>query len=218
MKIFPRIAVIGLIAASLLLAILPSTGFSAPKANKDASGSLPNGKPFQLLNSRIDALQVQIDNLIGRVNNLEEWEAKAKKALYRLKLNTAANAAKIAILTGEIDNIQNILATKQDIISSQCPAGQYVSSISQSTVICRADSVQPAVYTVFTYKNIASNTTDIITAACPPATAVTGGSHQSAYLLINGEGIDPLNNGWSVNATNLTTGSLPLISIATCTE
>jgi hypothetical protein len=216
MKIFPRIAVIGLIVPSLLVSILPSTGFAAPRVNRAASGSLPQGKPFQYLNSRIDALQAQINHLIGRVDSLEAWEGEAKIVLTQLQANTAANAAAIALLTGEIENIQTILATKQDIISSQCPAGQYVSSISQSTVICRVDSVQPAVYTVFTYKNIASKTTDIITAACPPASAVTGGSHQSVNLQINGEGIDPLNNGWSVNATNLTTGSLPLISIATC--
>jgi hypothetical protein len=215
MKIFPRIAVFGLIVPSLLVFILPSTGFAAPKANNAASSSLPPGKPFKYLNSRIDTLQAQINTLIGQVGSLEDWEAEAKIVLTQLQANTATNATKIALLTGEIKNIQSILATKQDIISSQCPAGQYVSSISQSTVICRVDSVQPAVYTVFTYKNIASNTNDTITAICPPATAVTGGSNQSVNLLIT-EGIDLLNNGWKVNATNLTTGSLPLISIATC--
>jgi hypothetical protein len=190
---------------------------SFAKNSNTQPGPLPQGRPFQYLNSRIDALQAQINQLIGQVYSLEAWEAEAKIVLTQLQANTTANAASIALLTGEIKNIQSILATKQDIISSQCPSGQYVSSISQSTVICRADSAQPTVYTVFTYKNISSNATDILTAACPPASAVTGGSHQSANLQINSEGIDAVNNGWSVNATNLTTGSLPLISIATCT-
>ena len=225
MKRSTKIASAGIIATSLLVFCLPSTAVAAPKAvaaNNSASttmkGALPNGKPFQYLNSRISALQAQIDLLIGRVSSLEEWQVKAQQALETLELNVAKNAAAIALLEGEIADIKDILATKQDIINGECPAGQYLYKISSTEgLVCRADigANGLGLFSVTVVPDIAPTSTTDVAASCPAGSVPTGGSFNAAGgLIVNFSGIKDL--GFNVNVTNPTPSPLPLTVTATC--
>jgi len=219
MKKFSKIAVIGLLASGFLGFAHTSTVIAAPKSSPTLKGSLPKGKPFQYLNARIDSLQAQINKLIGQVSSLEAWQAKAEAALITLQKNTADNAAAIALLTSELDNIKSILDTKQDIITGTCPDGQYVYEISQSpsTLICRADLGANGLtaFTVQTTQEIAANSSAVVAAECPTGSVPSGGSYEATPgLTITASGI--ANNGYSVDAANTTGAALTLNVTGTC--
>ena len=224
MKKLSRIAVSGLVVSSFLAFAQPMTAVAAPKATppgKTSStnrGSTPNGKPFQYLNSRIDALQAQVDTLIGQYASLEEWMADAEAALAKLQEDTAANAAAIALLQGEMAAVQAALETKQDILAGTCPDGQYVYGVeAPATLLCRADMGASglAVTTVLTTQDVAVSATVEVLAECPAGSVPTGGSHDAPPdLTIVSEGITA--TGYAVTVTNLSSAAIPLNVTATC--
>ena len=98
MKMLSRIAASGLLVSGLLAFAHPAVVMAAPKTSSKSlsnQGATPRGKPFVALNSRIDALQVQVDTLIGQYSSLEEWMTDAQAALETLQQNTADTAATI---------------------------------------------------------------------------------------------------------------------------
>jgi len=222
MKRIAKFASVGIIATSLFVFFLPSTAVAAPKKSSSSAsttlkGSLPNGKPFQYLNSRINALQAQIDLLIGRVSSLEEWQIKAQAALDQLRLDVDKNAILIGLLQAQIDDINDILETKQNIISGECPAGQYVYSIlADGSLVCRADvgAKGLAVLTVEKVADVAAGATADVLAECPVGTPAGGSYNAAPDLVVNSAGI--VANGYNVNATNLTGAALPVSVTATC--
>jgi len=224
MKKLSRIAVSGLVVSSFLAFAQPMTAVAAPKAVSPKSsttnkGTTPNGKPFQYLNARIDALQAQVDTLIGKVANIEQWQAGAQAALDTLQADSATNAAAIAVLQGEMAAVQAALDTKQDIITGSCPDGQFVYEIGQSpaTLICRADvGVKGlSVYTSEATQDVEVNSTLTLAADCPAGTVPTGGSFVAAPDLTD-VSASITATGYSVTATNLTELAQPLVVTATC--
>lgn len=224
MKTLKKIAVIGIAASSLLAFGFSSSALAAPtkaattsSASTTLKGSLPNGKPFQYLNSRIDALQAQIDLLIGRVTSLEDWQVKAQLALDKLELNVAKNAAAIALLEGQIADIKAILDTKQDIINGECPQNQYLYKVSPTDgLVCRAD-VGANGLTVLTVEQVGKvdpAATAEVTAKCTAGSATGGSFNAAPGLIVNSSGITP--DGYKVSATNPTLLPLDVIVTATC--
>lgn len=196
---------------------------AAPKASSKSptnQGATPRGKPFVALNSRIDALQAQIDGLIGQFANVEEWMTDAQAALDKLQQDTAANAAAIALLESELATVKATLDTKQNIISGTCPDGQYVYGIdaATSTLVCRADlgSNGLAVSTVLKNEEIPAQSSAVdVLAECPAGSVPTGGSAEAAPdLEIADEGIVP--NGYSAIVANPTQAALTLNVTAIC--
>lgn len=207
---------IALTLSLLCVATIPATSFAAKKGG--ATG-LPNGKPFQYLNARIDSLQNQINLLIGRVDSLESWQIKAEAALLKLEQQTNANTAAIALLQSELDNINQILATKQDIIQQSCPDKQFVYQIlsAPAGLVCRADAGANglSIYTVDVVQDIAIDASTVLTATCPTGTVIMGGSFNSApNLTITSSGM--VDNGYSVNVANTSGAVLPLTVTGTC--
>jgi hypothetical protein len=219
MKRLEKITGISLALAGILAFTQPSICLAKPKSSPTQNGSLPQGKPFQYLNSRIDSLQGQLNTLIGQVSNLEAWRVKAELVMLKLRQNTVKNAKAIALLESEIENINTLLDTKQDIIDGQCPDNQYVYKITNSPagLVCRADigANGLAVLTVKTSYEIAANALPIFSSQCPTGSVVSGGSYDaSPALTINSAGI--VENGYEVNVAN-TSGTLQTLNItATC--
>jgi TolA-binding protein len=223
MKKLSRVAASALLVSGLLAFAQPAVVMAAPKASSKSptnQGATPRGKPFVALNSRIDALQAQIDGLIGQFASVEEWMADAQAALETLEQNTAANAAAIALLESELAAVKATLDTKQNIISGTCPDGQYVYEIdaATSTLVCRADlgANGLAVSTVLKTEDIPAESSDVgVLAECPAGSVPTGGSADAAPDLdIAAQGI--VANGYSVTVANVTGAALPLNVTATC--
>ncbi len=216
MKQLTKTAVTGIIASSLM-----AFGFTgtAVAASTTMNGQLPNGKPFQYLNSRIDSLEAKIDALIVSVTSLQDWRVKAQNALLTLQADVANNAGAIALLKGQIADVNDILKTKQDIIKSQCPANQFVYSVTPTgELVCRSDlgSNGLAVLTVENVVDVAalSGSKDV-NATCPTGTVPTGGSFNAASALTaNSSGITA--GGYKVNVTNSTNVKWPVSVTATC--
>jgi hypothetical protein len=222
MKKLSKIAVSGLLVSGLLAFAQPSMVMAAPKANPKSptnQGSTPRGKPFVALNSRIDALQLQIDTLIGQVTSIEAWQANADAALLQLQKDSAANAAAIAVLQGEMAAVSAALETKQDIISGTCPDGQFVYEIAQNpaTLICRAvvGANGLTAFTAEVTQDVPSNGNLDLAADCPAGSIPIGGSYATTPdLTIDASGITA--TGYSVSATNITAAAIPLSVTATC--
>lgn len=222
MKMLSRIAASGLLVSGLLAFAHPAVVMAAPKTSSKSlsnQGATPRGKPFVALNSRIDALQVQVDTLIGQYSSLEEWMTDAQAALETLQQNTAANAAAIALLESEIAAVKTTLETKQDIISGTCPEGQYVYEIDAetSTLVCRADLGAKGliVSTVLKTEQIPAESAVDVLAECPAGSVPTGGSAQATpELQITEEGI--VTNGYSATVANPTDAALTLNVTAIC--
>lgn len=222
MKMLSRIAASGLLVSGLLAFAHPAVVMAAPKTSSKSlsnQGATPRGKPFVALNSRIDALQVQVDTLIGQYSSLEEWMTDAQAALETLQQNTAANAAAIALLESEIAAVKTTLETKQDIISGTCPDGQYVYEIDAetSTLVCRADLGAKGliVSTVLKTEQIPAVSAVDVLAECPAGSVPTGGSAQATpELQITEEGI--VTNGYSATVANPTDAALTLNVTAIC--
>lgn len=222
MKMLSRIAASGLLVSGLLAFAHPAVVMAAPKTSSKSlsnQGATPRGKPFVALNSRIDALQMQVDTLIGQYSSVEEWMTDAQAALETLQQNTAANAAAIALLTSEIAAVKTTLETKQDIISGTCPEGQYVYEIDAetSTLVCRADLGAKGliVSTVLKTEQIPAESAVDVLAECPAGSVPTGGSAQATpELQITEEGI--VTNGYSATVANPTDAALTLNVTAIC--
>lgn len=224
MKTLPKFLVSGLLLSGLIALAHPAAALGSQKSNSRSNsptsqGSLPKGKPFQYLNSRIDALQTQIDRLIGQVSTLEEWQASAEEALSTLMKNSTGNAEAIALLEAEIESIKSILATKQDIITGTCPPGQHVYEISASpaTLLCSADlgSNGLAAFTVQVSTEIPAAESAVVAAECPDGSVPTGGSYEAALgLEVTSAGI--ADNGYEVAAANPTAGALTMNVTGTC--
>ena len=232
MKQYTKFAAIGFAASTLLTLGFSSTAAATPKTETNTTKSVvkpkitsttvkspfPNGKPFQYLNSRIDSLQDQIDLLVGRVHSLEEWEVKAQLALDKLEVDVNKNATAIALLQGQIADINDILKTKQDIINHECPDNQYLYKISATEgLVCRTDLGSNGL-AMLTVKNVVSvpvsSTPVDVNATCPAGSAPTGGSFNAPQdLTVNSFGITP--EGYSVNVTN-TSSTLEVSVTATC--
>lgn len=222
MKMLSRIAASGLLVSGLLAFAHPAVVMAAPKTSSKSlsnQGATPRGKPFVALNSRIDALQMQVDTLIGQYSSVEEWMTDAQAALETLQQNTAANAAAIALLESEIAAVKTTLETKQDIISGTCPEGQYVYEIDAetSTLVCRADLGAKGliVSTVLKTEQIPAESAVDVLAECPAGSVPTGGSAQATpELQITEEGI--VTNGYSATVANPTDAALTLNVTAIC--
>lgn len=219
MKMLSRIAASGLLVSGLLAFAHPAVVMAAPKTSSKSlsnQGATPRGKPFVALNSRIDALQVQVDTLIGQYSSVEEWMTDAQAALETLQQNTAANAAAIALLTSEIAAVKTTLETKQDIISGTCPEGQYVYEIDAetSTLVCRADLGAKGliVSTVLKTEQIPAESAVDVLAECPAGSVPTGGSAQATpELQITEEGI--VTNGYSASVANTNTEAAATLNV-----
>lgn len=219
MKMLSRIAASGLLVSGLLAFAHPAVVMAAPKTSSKSlsnQGATPRGKPFVALNSRIDALQMQVDTLIGQYSSVEEWMTDAQAALETLQQNTAANAAAIALLTSEIAAVKTTLETKQDIISGTCPEGQYVYEIDAetSTLVCRADLGAKGliVSTVLKTEQIPAVSAVDVLAECPAGSVPTGGSAQATpELQITEEGI--VTNGYSASVANTNTEAAATLNV-----
>lgn len=219
MKMLSRIAASGLLVSGLLAFAHPAVVMAAPKTSSKSlsnQGATPRGKPFVALNSRIDALQMQVDTLIGQYSSVEEWMTDAQAALETLQQNTAANAAAIALLTSEIAAVKTTLETKQDIISGTCPDGQYVYEIDAetSTLVCRADLGAKGliVSTVLKTEQIPAESAVDVLAECPAGSVPTGGSAQATpELQITEEGI--VTNGYSASVANTNTEAAATLNV-----
>lgn len=149
--------------------VIPMALSAAPK------NDLPQGKPFQNLQSQIDSLKADMEALIGQVHSMEERFAAIESAIadlqalnqdlqYQISSNDADidalqaqidyNNNLIAMMQAEIEQLQTDLALKQNLINGTCPEGQAVVSIEEDGSLVCANAGGSQVETVTAYNSV----------------------------------------------------------------
>lgn len=158
----------GLLGVLIMISV-SSVSFAASSDKNKGNDSLPQGKPFVQLQTSINALQAQINDLVGSVNSIEERMASLNGAVVTLQEDstnmqsqidnlmndTKDNSAQIdtlltqvaqnSYLIGEMEkqvaSIETALQTKQNIIDGTCPEGTTVIGFDgNSELICSTSS------------------------------------------------------------------------------
>lgn len=168
---------------------------------KDREQTLPNGQPFQELQSQIFSLQEQIDLLVGRVSSIEERLTADQSAIAELQVRNVELEAKIiayagdieamqaqlannnmmiAILESEIESIQDVAEIKQVVDSGVCPSGGNAIATGDGNGIgCLMHGGSQAVVfdvEISTYGSASAS------AICPKGFFVTGGGYRAPNI------------------------------------
>ncbi len=128
--------VVIIILSLFLSPLLSPLSLAGNDKNASAEGSSPNGKPFVHLQSQIDALQVEMESLIGEANSMGERLSNAESALFDLMDDVDANEALIVMLNTEIGNLTTAIAEKQDVINAYCGPDEAVTAINGGSITC----------------------------------------------------------------------------------
>jgi hypothetical protein len=125
----------------------------------------------------------------------------------------------INALENEIDAITAALATKQMIVSGNCPPGQAIRQVnSDGTVVCEVDDGGATGLAIVTaqqcLEGIAPAGFAGSTVFCPAGYTMTGGGHHSHSFWINDS--RPVSNSWHVTGQNASSFFSHLCLYAAC--
>ncbi len=102
-----------------------------------ANDNLPNGKPFQQLQSEVDELHSELD---AAVMSLQQQIDKANGLIDELTIATGDNAQDIDSLQGYVDLLQKQLDLLQGNLSQDCGSGYFIQEIkADGTPVCAKD-------------------------------------------------------------------------------
>lgn len=145
-------------------------------AADNGNGSTPNGRPFQ-------ALQDQIDSLIGDVTTLEEAIAAVESEIDDLEDAVGDNGDLIAALQAEIVRINEELAQKQDFIDGKCEVGSSIRQINDDgSVVCEFFDVASNISRVYVKAKgqpAGYDQQTLARAYCPTGYTLTGGGYSN---------------------------------------
>ena len=174
-----KLIMIGWIALCLVFA---GSAYAAKGGNSTTEqGALPNGTPFQQIQEQFASIDDQIEDLVGRVESLEERVAAGEAAITDLETANALIQQQITVLEGnvaanadEIDSLHELynnnlnvieglqtqineinenLALKQDIVNGTCPSGSALQSINpDGSVTCVSTSNGISSFSVTAYQ------------------------------------------------------------------
>ncbi|MCJ7484370.1 MAG: hypothetical protein MUO31_15580 [Thermodesulfovibrionales bacterium] len=151
-----------LLIAAVMATSMPTSVLYAKSGVSDNT-ALPNGKPFQTIQTTLDSLQSQIFVLVGATETtearldaleaavlaLQERDAELLILIENndgdiadLEAEVAGNTALIVAMQIEVDDLTATVALKQNIIDGTCPSGEFLVAVNEDgSVMCRTDEI-----------------------------------------------------------------------------
>jgi len=167
------------------------------------------------LEERVTIAEQNISELQQKAADLQQQILSNDGDITALKAELADTNVKIYQLQMDLKQLENVVATKQDIIQGKCPDGEYLSQINpDGSIVCEADAGATGIHRFSVFKgeylqgcicipglpcNCTTRPSGTISATCPSGSTAISGSY-TADLSVNVTASELRGNSWSVDA------------------
>jgi len=162
--------------------------------------------PFVEIQGNISNLEDQVNDFIGRADNVDQLILNIQTAIDMLIISSADlqeevgdNTELIEALENELASIEAALATKQNILNGVCPAGQFLVQINpDGSIVCQVAGGSGAspMKTIVTATSSTTKSGFDIVATCPAdgSIVVGGGTYVTRPDFLRFQASGPANS------------------------